>query len=35
MSGASAMKASSFMNILGSFGGGEFGKGNGVNIHGI
>ena len=35
MSGKSAAKASSFMNAFGPFGGGEFRKGNGIDIHGI
>ena len=33
--GQSAVKESSFTNTLGSFSGGEFGKGNGIDIHGI
>ena len=35
VSGNPAAKASSFTNTLGSLGGGELGKGNGVSIHGV
>ena len=31
----SAMETSSFTNALGPFDGGEFGKADGVNVHGI
>ena len=35
VSGKSTMEASTFMNTLGSLSGCEFGKGDGVDIHGI
>ena len=35
VSDESAMKTSSLTNAFGSFGGGEFGQGDGINIHGV